>query len=61
MLRQQFRHLTEAGITDADAIFRTPVAGLEKDHILWLAGIAQLRSEVQQTRQLLGTALADNQ
>ncbi|RKP23683.1 hypothetical protein SYNPS1DRAFT_30564 [Syncephalis pseudoplumigaleata] len=59
MLRQQFRHLTDAGITDADAIFRTPVAGLEKDHMLWQAGIAQLRAEVQQTRQLLDAATSE--
>ncbi|KAI9595133.1 hypothetical protein BDF19DRAFT_77310 [Syncephalis fuscata] len=53
MLRQQFRHLTEAGITDADVLFRSPIAGLEKDHDLWRAGVVQLRSEVQLTRQMI--------
>jgi hypothetical protein len=53
MLRQQFRHLTEMGMTDANIIFRSQVAGEEKDCAQWRAALVQLCQAIHQTRQIL--------
>ncbi|RKP07720.1 hypothetical protein THASP1DRAFT_30462 [Thamnocephalis sphaerospora] len=56
MLRQQFRYLTEIGITDADVIFRSQVAGEEKDCAQWRATLVQLRQEIGRARGALYAA-----